>query len=257
MSEEIVGTELAVNSHAMTIDAVMKYADVFVRSKRFANDTDVYQASVKIQAGKELGLQPIQSMNNIVIVNGRITLGAALVGALIKASGRYWFKVLEHTNEVCSIEFLEKFNGEWISCGTSIFTMEDAKAAGLTGKDVWKKFPRNMLHSRAITNGARWYTPDVFGGPIYTPEELENDIVNGSQSDIKVEMAKPDPEKMSWQDFVATVGLEENELKAQLKAGGFAGWVAGKRQAMFDYIEEYKKTKVDTTADIILDGELA
>jgi hypothetical protein len=30
-----------------------------------------------------------------------------------------------------------------------------------------------MLFSRAMSNGARWYTPDLFTGPIYTPEELD------------------------------------------------------------------------------------
>jgi hypothetical protein len=29
-----------------------------------------------------------------------------------------------------------------------------------------------MLFSRAMSNGTRWYTPDIFGGPVYTPEEL-------------------------------------------------------------------------------------
>lgn len=33
-----------------------------------------------------------------------------------------------------------------------------------------------MLLSRALTNGARWYCPDVFNGPIYTPEELSVDV---------------------------------------------------------------------------------
>jgi hypothetical protein len=33
-----------------------------------------------------------------------------------------------------------------------------------------------MLFSRALTNGARWYTPDVFGGPVYTPDELGAEV---------------------------------------------------------------------------------
>jgi recombinational DNA repair protein RecT len=55
--------------------------------------------------------------------------------------------------------------------------MKDAKAAGLDGKDVWKKYPRNMLFGRAMTNGCRWYCPDIFGGKsVYTPEELNADF---------------------------------------------------------------------------------
>ncbi|RDT44717.1 hypothetical protein DXF87_27490, partial [Enterobacter roggenkampii] len=34
------------------------------------------------------------------------------------------------------------------------------------------KFPKNMLFARAMSNGVKWFTPDVFSGPVYTPEEL-------------------------------------------------------------------------------------
>jgi len=34
-----------------------------------------------------------------------------------------------------------------------------------------------MLFARAMTNGAKWYVPGVFGGaPIYTPDELGADM---------------------------------------------------------------------------------
>jgi hypothetical protein len=51
--------------------------------------------------------------------------------------------------------------------------MEDAKRANLTGKDNWTKYPRNMLFARALSNGQKWYAPDVFNGAtVYTPDEL-------------------------------------------------------------------------------------
>ena len=40
------------------------------------------------------------------------------------------------------------------------------------------KFARNMLYARCLTNGARWYCPDVYAGGIYTPEEM-GAIVDG------------------------------------------------------------------------------
>ena len=42
----------------------------------------------------------------------------------------------------------------------------------MTDSATWKNFPRNMLYARAISNGAKWHCPDVFGGPVYTPDEL-------------------------------------------------------------------------------------
>jgi hypothetical protein len=56
------------------------------------------------------------------------------------------------------------------SLGVSTFTIDDAKKAQTKNLE---KFPRNMLFARAISNGARWYCPDIFGGsPVYTPDEM-------------------------------------------------------------------------------------
>ena len=74
-----------------------------------------------------------------------------------------------NTDAQVSIEFYQ----EGKSIGVSTFTMEDAKAAKLNAKDNWQKFPRNMLFARAISNGVRWYCPDVFSGAaVYTPDEI-------------------------------------------------------------------------------------
>lgn len=29
-----------------------------------------------------------------------------------------------------------------------------------------------MLFARAMSNGVKWFTPDVFRGPVYVPEEM-------------------------------------------------------------------------------------
>jgi hypothetical protein len=78
---------------------------------------------------------------------------------------------LEHTDKVCSIEFGTKVPGSDIkSLGISTFTIEDAKKAGTKNLD---KFPKNMLFARAMSNGVKWYTPDIYENPVYVPEEME------------------------------------------------------------------------------------
>lgn len=50
---------------------------------------------------------------------------------------------------------------------------KEAQEAGLLGKDNWKKYASDMLFARAISRGAKRYTPGIFGGsPVYTPDEL-------------------------------------------------------------------------------------
>jgi len=144
---------------------------LLARSGYFQDARDMAQAVVKVLAGRELGFGPIASMTGVYIVKGRVTLSANLMAASIKRSGKYDYRIREHTPTACKLEFFQRVEAGWESLGESAFTAEDAKAAGLAG-DAWRHYPRNMVFSRALSNGAKWYCPDVFGGPVYTPDEL-------------------------------------------------------------------------------------
>jgi hypothetical protein len=63
---------------------------------------------------------------------------------------------------------------------TITWTFEQAKQAGLTGKDNWKNYPRAMLRARVVSEGIRTVFPGVVLG-VYTPEEVQ-DIPNPPQS---------------------------------------------------------------------------
>jgi len=147
---------------------IANLGDILAKSGYFQDTRDAAQAIVKVLAGQEMGIGSIAAMTGIYIVKGRVTLSANLMAALIKRSGHYNYRVTELSDTACEIEFSE--NGQVI--GISRFTMQDALKAKLSG-DNWSRFPRNMLFARALSNGAKWYTPDAFGGsPIYTPDEL-------------------------------------------------------------------------------------
>jgi len=153
-----------------TISDVMHIAKAFSESGMFPDIKSVAQAAVKIQCGKELGIPPFAAMSGIHIIQGKPTIGAGVMAAMVKASGKYNYRVTEQTDKVCSIDYYE--GAEMI--GTSTFTIEDAKKAGTQNTD---KFPRNMLFARAMSNGVKWYTPDVFAGPVYVPEEMDFPIL--------------------------------------------------------------------------------
>lgn len=145
---------------------------VLVKSGFFQDTREQAQAIVKVLAGAELGFGPIASMQGVYIVKNRVTLSANLVGAAIQKSGKYRFRVVRLDGDGCEIDFYEGSQ----KIGTSTFTHDDAKNADLLSNQTYKKFPRNMLYARALTNGARWYCPEVFNGPIYTPDELGEDV---------------------------------------------------------------------------------
>lgn len=152
-----------------TFDDAEKAARAMSASGFFPDSKSAAQAIVKILAGQELGFGPFASMTGVNIIQGKPTLGANLLAAAIKRTGKYNYRVVEMTDQVCDLAFFEA--GQEV--GHSRFTMDDAKKAGLTGKTNWTAYPRNMLFARALSNGQRWYAPDVFNGAtVYTPDEL-------------------------------------------------------------------------------------
>lgn len=166
-----MSTELAryQNSTSLTVSDMQTVGRLFKASGLFSDIQSEAAATVKVMAGQELGIPPFASMNGIHIIKGKAAIGANLIGATIKRSGKYDYIVREMTGDVCAIEFFQLAGTKRESIGVSSFTIAEARKAGTQNLD---KFARNMLFARAISNGARWYTPDVFLGPIYVPEEL-------------------------------------------------------------------------------------
>ncbi len=151
---------------------VQRLGGLLAASGYFADAREMAQAAVKVMAGEELGIPPIASMMGISIIKGKVALGANLIASRIRAHGYdYRFKMFDATG--CIIEFLSRADaGKRTVMGESSFNAEDAVRAGIKS-DMYQKYPRNMYFARAMSNGARWYCPEVFAGsPVYTPEEL-------------------------------------------------------------------------------------
>ena len=151
--------------------------ETFHKSGMFADIKSAQQAVVKIMAGAEMGISPFAAMSGIHIIQGKPTIGAGLMAARVKGFGKYDYRVLEHTDKICSIEFGEKTPAGLKSLGTSTFTIDDAKKAGTKNLD---RFPKNMLFARAMSNGVKWYTPDIYESPVYVPEEMESVTIDAS-----------------------------------------------------------------------------
>lgn len=191
----------------MSYTEIEQLARAMVKSGYFQDVKDVAQAIVKIKAGQEFGFGAFTSMNGFSIIKGRPALGANLIASSIKSSGRYDYRVKKLDDKECIIEFYE--NGQKL--GDSTFTIEDAHKAGTQNLE---KFPRNMLFARAISNGMRWYCPDVlYGSTVYTPEELgavvdengeilslpEDDIIE-SPNDGRMLKEPDEPDYDDWDD---------------------------------------------------------
>jgi hypothetical protein len=186
-----------------TFDELKQLAQAMHDSRLFR--TNSWQGALAvILYGKELGLGPASSLSNISIVSGKPTLGAAAIGGLIQRGNHYDFIVDHLDDEKAVVSFFRQHDpavplrpgtgaiGPRTRLGTSTFSMDDAKRAGLGNSPTWRSYPRNLLYARALANGARWYTPSVFAGTLLEPSEaaeIDPDAAPSVPADIPV----PDP----------------------------------------------------------------
>lgn len=123
---------------------------------------------VALQMGAEVGLTPMAALQNIAVVNGRPSIWGDAMLAICQSSGAF-----DHA------EFEEAFRGDGATLAASctvrrlpdgkpctrLFSMADAKAAGLQGKSgPWSQYPRRMLQMRARSWALRDTFPDVLRG---------------------------------------------------------------------------------------------
>jgi hypothetical protein len=196
----------------------MQLGDLLAKSGFFADSRGAAQAVVKVLAGREIGFGPIASMTGIHVIQGRVSLSANLMAAAVKRSGRYDYRVLTMSPDKCAIEFRERTPNGWDVIGTSEFTAADAKAAGTQNM---AKFARNMLFARAMSNGARWFCPDIFGGPVYTPDELGAQVDGETGEVIDAPAPRIVVEQPASQPAAQTAS---NGNGAQADPPGFAVW---------------------------------
>jgi hypothetical protein len=144
-------------------------------SKVFGDLQSKEAAAIKIIAGAEKGFTPFQSMAMFDFIQGRPTLNAHGKATLINSSGDFRLKIKELTATACVIDVCRKNDqGEWKVINTSSFTIEDAAMAELTnGKNAhsWKRYPRNMLFARCVSNIWRWDCAELNSRKL-SPDEI-------------------------------------------------------------------------------------
>lgn len=114
-----------------------------------------------------------QVFTSIHVIDGKPSMAAELMGALILGAGHKLRQSGDNDSATCQI--IRRDDPDFTY--TVTYTIDDARRAGLLGKAVWKAYPRDMLRARALSGCARAACPDVLHGISYVPEEL--DYVDG------------------------------------------------------------------------------
>ena len=191
--------------HAEMMSMAYKLADSMVGTtmvpkiyqRKSKDDKDAANnATAAILYGLELGLNPIQSLQQVFSVHGTPAVYAKTMVALLKSKG-YKFKTIESGPERVT------YSGWWPGEDpeTSTWDIERATTAGFvptideaTGKYKTKKFngpngnyeklignekyltqPEEMLWAKAATTVCKRLAPDVLLGIAHTVEDLESE----------------------------------------------------------------------------------
>lgn len=125
------------------------------------------QALAIMAKGAELGVPPMAALAGLHMVEGKVFVSAELMLAV--AIGRGVRAQWVHTDGArarvrLSRRGFEPFEMEW--------TIAQAKAAGLAGKQNWTKYPDAMLRARCLSAALRAFCPDVTAG-VYSDDERD------------------------------------------------------------------------------------
>ena len=179
----------------VTLDEAMRFSDMLAKSQMVPK---AYQGKpedvlVAIQWGRELGLAPLQALQNIACINGKPSVYGDAAMALVQASAvcediEEYFENEGSPNPVAVC--VAKRKGR--SPVTVKFSVEDAKRAGLWAKQgPWSAYPKRMMQMRARGFALRDAFPDVLKGLI-TVEEAQ-DFPSQPEKDITPAKATRNP----------------------------------------------------------------
>jgi len=171
-------------------------------SGMFPDSRDAAQCAAKLVIGHGLGLTPYDSMT-LHIIKGKVNLGANVMAAAIKRSAKYDYKAKCSTEEA-TITFYNlqerDADGKPSVIGSSRFTMDDARRAGLANQHNWKAYPEDMLFARAISRGYRRHCPDALGetsAAVYVESHGETEIPEEKPEPKQLPIPQDDP-RMMW-----------------------------------------------------------
>lgn len=160
--------------------------------------------------GAELGLKPLQSLQQIFVVHGTPAIYARTMSGLLKARG-YRFDTIESTDESVTVTSTSP-KGEQ---ETSTWTIDRAKRAGYTTNPKYQSDPQAMLYAKALSEVSRKLAPDVLLGITYTAEDLQLDA---EQERRKVKATRVDKPAGRLASAAATTTTETVDVDSIIAA---------------------------------------
>lgn len=169
-----------------------------------------------MQLGHEIGLGPIQSLQNIAVINGRPCLWGDAMLALVQR--HHSFGSIEETDDGFTATCTVRRNGS--PAHTVQFSMKDADLAKLTNKPgPWTQYPKRMRQMRARGFALRNQFADALAGLMPAEEVRDYKNINGKVEDPysdefeTIVIKKEDTEVLKeWKFLMKEYDINEAEI---------------------------------------------
>lgn len=155
-----------------TFDQAIRFSEMIADSDMVPKDFKGKPGNcmIAIQWGYEVGLQPLQALQNIAVINGRPAMWGDALLALVRASPLCEYITESDDGHTATIRGKRKGQPE----ETRTFSMDDAKLAGLVGKQgPWTQYPKRMRQMRARGFLVRDLFTDVLRGMAMAEELMD------------------------------------------------------------------------------------
>lgn len=189
---------------------ILNMSEVFYKSGMAPKTLDsASKIAVAIQYGMELGLPPVQAMQNIAVVNGRPCLWGDALPALMYKHGHQLDEKIEGEGDdmvaTCTLT-----RGDTKHKITKTFTIKQAKKAGLFNKKgVWQTYPDRMLQMRARSFAVRDGASDAMVG-LAVAEEVQD--YNNQLPAKNISPSPPSPPSPKLEKIVEEAQIDTESL---------------------------------------------
>lgn len=126
------------------------------------------EGAAAIMYGAELGLNAIQSLQQVIVINGKPAIEARTAAGLLIRFGCQ-LRTIESSPTQVTVQGTRAATG---ADETVTWTIERAQQAGYTSNRLYKTIPEQMLYAKAVMEVARKIAPDILSGIAYSVEEL-------------------------------------------------------------------------------------
>ena len=192
-----------------------KMALAFAKSGMFGAKTPEQAMALLLLAHGE-GLHPAIAMRDFDVIQGRPAKKAeAMLRSFLGAGGKVEWHQLD--DECADATFSHPQGGS----ARITWDMKRAKMAGVGNKDMYNKYPRQMLRSRVVSEGCRTIYPASTSG-LYVPEEV---VQFGGEKNITPTAGAMQALPIKTQEIVMETAAEVKALLANDQhADAYAMW---------------------------------